>query len=124
MSEAGGRGFVAKDPDACADLAEVRAGIDEVDARLIELLARRQAYAAAAAMAKTERSAVRDEARIAQVMANASERGREHGVLPEIVEPIWRAMIEAYVAYEHRVFDAANRARRLAEQPSRPRGND
>jgi len=116
MSAAAGRAFVATDPEACADLSEVRAGIDEVDARIIELLARRQAYAARAAKAKADRSAVRDEARVAQVIANALARGAEMGVSPDIVEPIWRTMIDAYVEYEHRVFDAMDTARGVAAQ--------
>ncbi len=65
-------------PD-CSTMLEVRAGVDQVDRELIALLARRFAYMDAAARIKTERSAVRDEARKAQVIANAPRGGRGGG---------------------------------------------
>jgi isochorismate pyruvate lyase len=55
-------------------MAEVRAGIDALDAELLRLLARRFAYMRAAARIKTRREDVRDEARKAEVIANAVAR--------------------------------------------------
>jgi isochorismate pyruvate lyase len=57
-------------------MAEVRAGVDAVDRALVALLARRFGYMDAAARIKPERGHVRDEARKAQVIANAV---RMHG---------------------------------------------
>ena len=66
----------------CTTMAEVRAGVDALDRALAALLGRRFAYMDAAARIKTERGAVRDEARKAAVIAQAesgSARGRGSG---------------------------------------------
>ena len=66
----------------CTTMAEVRAGVDQVDRALIALLAQRFAYMDAAARIKLERGAVRDEDRKRQVIANAlcrSAGGRRPG---------------------------------------------
>ena len=63
-------------PDACADMAELRVAIDALDARLVALLAIRQSYMDRAAVLKTERRQVRDEARIEQVIAKVLAEAR------------------------------------------------
>lgn len=98
--------FNAPDPKACRTMLEVRAGVDEVDERLITLLARRFGYAVASSRIKQSRAAVRDEERIAKVLANARILGTRLGVPLDIVEPVWRAMIESFVAREQAMFDA------------------
>jgi isochorismate pyruvate lyase len=54
----------ARRPDDCETMAQVRAGVDDLDARLVDLLAERFGYMRAAARIKPDRAAVRDEARI------------------------------------------------------------
>ena len=61
-------------PD-CTSMAQVRAGVDQVDRELVALLARRFAYMDAAARIKPARAAVRDEARKAEVIANVRAAG-------------------------------------------------
>ena len=107
--------FNAPDPKACRTMIEVRAGIDEVDDRLLRLLARRFGYAVASSRIKQSRAAVRDEERIAKVLANAVTLGARLGVPVDIVEPVWRAMIESFVTREQAMFDA--RAARGSSMP-------
>jgi isochorismate pyruvate lyase len=95
-------------------MLEVRAGVDEVDERLMGLVARRFGYAVASSRIKQSRAAVRDEERIAKVLTNAL--GTRLGVPQDIVEPIWRAMIESFVAHEQAMFDA-----RAAQGSAAPR---
>ncbi len=97
--------FTAPDPAACATMAEVRAGVDEVDRQLVRLIARRQGYMDAAARIKPHREAVRDEARIAQVLANVRANAVAAGLAWRIAEPVWRTMMENCIAYEFDVFD-------------------
>jgi isochorismate pyruvate lyase len=85
---------------------EVRAGVDEVDERMVELLARRFGYAVASSRIKQSRAEVRDDERIAKVMANAVAHGARLGAPREIVEAVWRAMIESFVSHEQAMFDA------------------
>ena len=80
-------------PD-CTTMAEVRAGVDAVDRELVALLARRFGYMDAAARIKPTRSAVRDEARKAQVIANAR---REAAAIAVVMDrPRWRLTLQAH----------------------------
>ena len=91
-------------PD-CSTMAEVRAGVDQVDRELIALLVRRFAYMDAAARIKPERGAVRDEGRKAQVIANARAAARAAGVPEAAVAELWERLVEASIAYELAAFD-------------------
>lgn len=93
-------------PDDCRTMAEVRAGVDALDAELIRLLARRFGYMRAAARIKPERGQVRDEARKAQVIANARGHARAAGIPEDVVDALWEQLVEASIAYELVRFDA------------------
>jgi isochorismate pyruvate lyase len=95
----------AKAPEACADMAELRLAIDALDARLVQLLARRQAYIERAAVLKKNRDAVRDEARIEDVVQKVLARARAAGLSADIAEPVWRLLIERSIAHEFEAFD-------------------
>lgn len=92
-------------PEQCRTMAEVRAGIDALDAELITLLARRFAYMRAAARIKPSREAVRDEARKAEVMANAAAKAEELGLPSSPVRELWDQLVEASIAYELEAWD-------------------
>jgi len=92
-------------PD-CTTMAEVRAGVDQVDRELVTLLARRFAYMDAAARIKPAREAVRDEDRKAAVIANARAAARDAGVPDDLVADLWERLVEASIAYELAAFDA------------------
>jgi isochorismate pyruvate lyase len=91
-------------PD-CTTMAEVRAGVDQVDRELVALLARRFGYMDAAARIKPAREAVRDEARKAEVIANARTEARTAGVPDTVVADLWEQLVEASIAYELAAFD-------------------
>lgn len=91
-------------PD-CTTMTDVRAGVDQVDRDLVALLARRFAYMDAAARIKPERSAVRDEARKTQVIANACAAAHVAGVPEDVVADLWERLVEASIAYELAAFD-------------------
>ena len=86
-------------------MAEVRAGVDEVDERLVALLARRFGYMAAAARIKTDRNTVRDEARKAQVIANVKRHARQAGVPEPLAAALWEMLVESSISYEMTLFD-------------------
>ncbi len=91
-------------PD-CTTMAEVRAGVDRVDAELVALLARRFAYMDAAARLKPTRDAVRDEARKAEVIANARAGARALELPEASIAALWEQLVEASIAYELAAFD-------------------
>lgn len=90
----------------CTTMTDVRAGVDHVDRELVALLARRFAYMDAAARIKPGREAVRDEARKAQVIANARAAAAEAGVPDAVVADLWERLVEASIGYELARFDA------------------
>ena len=94
-----------KVPDACASMEELRAAIDSLDARLVALLAVRQAYIERAAQLKTDRGQVRDAERVEDVVAKVIAEGRKTGLSAEIAEPVWRTLIEASIRHEFDAFD-------------------
>ena len=93
-------------PEACTTMAEVRAGVDAVDRDLAALLGTRFGYMRAAARIKSDRWAVRDEARKAAVIANASTAAAAAGVPTGVAATLWEQLVEASIAYELAVFDA------------------
>jgi isochorismate pyruvate lyase len=84
---------------------ELRAAIDSLDARLVALLAVRQAYIERAAQLKTGRDQVRDPERIEEVVARVIAEGRKAGLSAAIAEPVWRTLIEASIRHEFDAFD-------------------
>ena len=93
-------------PEACTSMADVRAGVDALDADLARLLGQRFAYMRAAARIKPERHLVRDEARKAQVIANAQRAARAANWPEDIAAQLWDVLVEASIAYELAAFDA------------------
>jgi len=86
-------------------MLEVRAEIDAIDRRLVALIAERLHYIDEAARIKPRRDQVRDEARIADVLAKVSAEARRLGCDPAVVTTALRALIEASIAHEFAVFD-------------------
>jgi isochorismate pyruvate lyase len=92
-------------PAQCQTMAEVRQGVDALDRQLVALLAERQGYMDAAARIKQSRGAVRDEARIEDVVAKVKAAARDAGLSEAIAEPVWRTLIDRCIAYEFGVWD-------------------
>ena len=93
-------------PEDCAGMREVRQGIDRLDEQIVALLAERFRYMDAAARIKQERGAVRDNARKAEVIANAKRHAAEAGIPVQVVEEIYERLVEGSIAYEFEKFDA------------------
>lgn len=92
-------------PDDYSSMDEVRAGVDDIDRRIVALLALRFAHMRAAARIKPDRSAVRDEGRKAQVIANARAEAERLGAPADVVAALWEDLVEASIAYELDMFD-------------------
>jgi isochorismate pyruvate lyase len=88
-------------PAQCASLAQVRAEIDRLDAQIVRLLAERGGYVLAAARFKNSADEVRAPQRVEQVLAKVRQLATEHGAMPEVVERIYRELINAFTDAEH-----------------------
>ena len=87
-------------------MAEVRAGVDELDRELVKLLVVRQGFMNAAARIKPNREAVRDEPRVEEVVSNVLREAKARGLSAKIAEPVWRELIERCIAHEFGEWDA------------------
>lgn len=92
--------------EACQTMDDVRAGVDLLDAEIVRLLAQRFAYMRAAARIKPSRDAVRDEARKAEVIANAARLASELNIPADLVADLWEGLVEGSIAYEFTAWDA------------------
>jgi len=92
-------------PENYSTMAEVRAGVDEIDRQLVALLDQRFAHMRAAARIKPERAAVRDEPRKAQVIENARAEAERLGAPGQVIADLWEQLVEASIAYEMAEFE-------------------
>lgn len=103
--------------EMCTSMTEVRAGVDAIDRALVALLAERMRFMDAAARIKPQRSAVRDEARKAQVIAQAAAQAAAAGLPAGLVETLWELLVEASIAHELQRFDALHSSNSAREVP-------
>jgi len=94
-----------KPPEECLDMRDVRDGVDHIDREIVALLARRFGYMRAAARIKTERGAVRDEARKAEVIEQVARMARDQDLPDAVIARIWDALVESSIAYELAEWD-------------------
>lgn len=86
-------------------MAELRAEIDALDARLMTLLAERLAYTdRAPALKQAEGISAAAPSRRSEVIANVRARAEACGFAPDIAEPMWQVMIDAVIAREEAVM--------------------
>ena len=86
-------------PEECANMTEVRAEIDRIDAALVDLIAERFGYVERAWQLKL---AAKQEANVPwrnqQVIVRA--RAEQRGLPPDLCEALWRQMIGWFIQYE------------------------
>lgn len=88
------------DPADCTTMTELRAGVDDIDRRIVALIARRFGYMDAAARIKPSREAVRDEWRKADVKAKVGAAAAAAGIDLELIARLYEDLIETSIAHE------------------------
>lgn len=82
-------------------MAQLRAEIDRLDEDLVRLLAQRAAYIDRAAEIKVEVNLpARIETRVEEVVQNVCRHAECQGLSPELVEQLWRRLIDWSIARE------------------------
>ncbi|MGE4295803.1 MAG: chorismate mutase [Campylobacterales bacterium] len=84
----------------CDSLEAVRDQIDTIDEQIAELIGLRNAYVKQAAKFKRSADEVKAEDRVRAVINKARERGIQRGVNPNLMEELYRLMIEKMVETE------------------------
>ena len=78
----------------------LRAEIDAIDDQIVDLLAQRQQLVERAAAFKRNADEVRGADRRRLLMERLRLRAADAGLEPQIVDAVWTAMIDAFVALE------------------------
>ena len=94
---------IAKVKD-CTTMQDVRREVNALDDVLVPLLVERVGYMTQAARIKQGAEQVRDEARIEAIVDRVRERATSEGGDADVIEAIYRSLMEACIAYEHREF--------------------
>ncbi|MCW0182851.1 chorismate mutase [Zavarzinia sp.] len=90
----------------CNTMEEVRAEVDRLDREIVRLLAEREQRIADAGRIKESRDIVRDEARVEDVVAKVRILAQNHGATADLIEAIYRDMMERFIAHEFTLWDA------------------
>jgi isochorismate pyruvate lyase len=92
----------------CANMEEVRAEIDRIDAALVDLIGERFTFVDRAWQLKQSPAEARVPWRIQQVIDRVRARAAEKGIPPELAEALWRQMIGWFIQYEEEKLQQQN----------------
>ena len=85
----------------CTTMPEIRAGIDRLDEDLVRLFAERATYIDRASEIKaTVNLPARIGSRVEEVVGNVRRHALTYGLPPELVEKLWRRLIDWSIARE------------------------
>ncbi len=91
-----------------ASMADLRTAIDQLDRAIVDLLARRADYIdRAIALKPGEAMQARIPERVEQVVANVRARAGQVALDPDLVEMLWRGLIDWSIRREERVLGPA-----------------
>ena len=88
----------------CTTMQDVRREVNALDDILVPLLVERVGYMTQAARIKQDATQVRDEARIEAIVDRVRAQATAEGGDAEVMEAIYRSLMEVCIAYEHREF--------------------
>ncbi|MEP6714044.1 MAG: chorismate mutase family protein [Terriglobia bacterium] len=97
-------------PRDCANLDEIRAGMDAIDREIVALIAQRVAYVRAAAKFKTSSANVAAPERVAAVLKTRREWAEASGLSGDVIEGLYRELVTYCVSEEHREFESSRSA--------------
>ncbi len=101
---------MAKDPRNCADMTELRAEIDALDREIVALFVRRAACIDRAIELKQEVDwPARIDSRVEAVLNNVRVAANESGLDADLMDRIWRMLIEWSIRREERVLGASGK---------------
>lgn len=88
-------------PEDCTTMAHIRAEIDRLDEDLVRLFAERAGYIDRAAQIKAGADLpARIDSRVEQVVQNVRRHAETYGLPPDLVEKLWRRLIDWSIARE------------------------
>lgn len=88
----------------CSSLDDVRQHIDRLDHDMVALIVERSHYVRQAARFKQTRAEVVVPERIEEIVTRVRHRANALGGNPDLVEKIYRAMIDVYIWHEAKAW--------------------
>ncbi len=90
-----------RQPAQCETMAHIRAEIDGLDEELVRLFALRSGYIDRAAQIKSQVDLpARITPRVEEVVTNVRRHAATYGLPPDLVEKLWRRLIDWSIARE------------------------
>lgn len=86
--------------EKCESLEQAREKIDAIDTALIEMIATRQFYVDQAVRFKKSIQDVQSPERVEQIIQKVRTQALELGIDPDLVEQLYRAMIQQFIQRE------------------------
>ncbi len=86
--------------EKCESLEQAREKIDAIDTALIEMIATRQFYVDQAVRFKKSIQDVQSPERVEQIIQKVRAQALELGIDPDLVEQLYRAMIQQFIQRE------------------------
>lgn len=99
-----------KPPAECRTIEEVRSEIDRIDRAMIESLALRRGYVHAVMQFKRNEEDVHAHDRQRQMLAVRRQWAEECGLAPELIETLFRTMVEHFIGEELALLRGRNGA--------------
>ena len=87
------------------NMEELRKELDLLDNDLIKLVSKRFKFIEEAAIIKDDVSKIRDNDRIENIIKRLRELAIDNDISPDIVEKLWRFIIELSIELETEIFD-------------------
>lgn len=88
----------------CESLEEVRSNIDRIDNEIIRLIAERGTYVAQASAFKKSEDGVKAPDRVEAVIQKVRTKAEEYGADPDMLEALYREMIQRFIEMEMKEF--------------------
>jgi len=88
----------------CKNIDEVRENINKIDRQIVKLISERSRFVGQAAKFKKNSDDVKAPKRVEEVVKKVRGMAEEFDVSPDIVENIYREMIDNFINYEMRKY--------------------
>jgi len=93
----------------CKDLNEVRENIDRIDNLIVKLIAERSHYVKQAANFKKDAEDVKSPKRVEMIIEKVRRLADDNNVNPNIVEVVYRNMINSFINFELEEYGQINK---------------
>ena len=95
-------------PPDCTNLEEIREGMDAIDREIVSLIAERVWYVREAAKFKASSAGVAAPERVAAVLKTRREWAEAAGVEGEMMETLYRQIVQYCISEEHKRWHEIN----------------